>query len=444
MTTDTHQTTDDRAPAYDLVAERIVLGAMLTDPNLVDALSAKVDPDDFYQPRHGELFTTIVTARETGIPTEPTAVAGLLADQGSLNRLGGAPYLHTLIESVPVAAQAGWYADRVVDCATRRRREAAGVQLTQAATTPGYTGEKWAALAEELIQSVQPRRDDDNMVQLGALLNSGLEAIEHRKATPAGLLTGFADLDRLLGGLRKKQLITVAAPTGAGKSVFLVNLAQHLAIRQKLTVALFSLEMAAEELFERIISAEARVPYHAVRSGTLDDGDWKRVSNVLGPMATAPMFICDQSEITVRQIQNKSRILANRHGLDAVIVDHTQLVQPSRRCNSEQEQISDVSRTLKLMAGNLDVPVIAAAQMNRGPDMRADKHPQLSDLRGSGSIANDSNVVMFVHRPDYYDPESPRRGEADLVVRKNRGGPTDTITVASQLHLSRFVDMAMG
>ncbi|WP_422734006.1 replicative DNA helicase [Micromonospora sp. WMMD558] len=439
--TDTRQ--DTRTPAYDLAAERVVLGALMTDPKLIDEIAAKLTADDFYRPVHGELFTAIVNAHDAGIPTEPLALAGHLADQGRLDHIGGGPYLHTLVASVPTAAQAGWYVDRVAEMATRRRLEATGIQITHAATNPGYTAEQVAGLAEDLLRQVQPRRDDDNMVPLGALLSDGLEAIEHRKDAPVGLMTGFSDLDRLLGGLRKQQFITVAAPTGAGKSVFLTDIARNLAIRQKATVAMFTLEMSKEELFERIISAEARVPYHTIRTGTLDDRDWQRVSNALGPMSTAPLFICDQSEITVRQIQNKCRILANRHGLDTVIVDYTQLVQPSRRCASEQEQISDVSRALKLMAGNLDVPVIAAAQMNRGPDMRADKHPQLSDLRGSGSIANDSNVVMFVHRPDYYDKESPRAGEADIVVRKNRGGPTDTVTVASQLHLSRFIDMAI-
>lgn len=444
MTTSTqHDAVSDRAPAYDIDSERIVLGALLTDAKLTDDIAAKLTADDFYNPRHAEIFTAILAAHDTGTPTEPFALAGYLMDRGDLNRLGGGSYLHTLVENAPIPAQAGYYVDRIVEMAARRKLETAGIRITQAATSPGHTAEQVAALAEGLLQQVQPRRDDDNMVQLGALLNAGLEAIEHRKDAPTGLLTGFSDLDRLLGGLRKKQLITVAAPTGAGKSVFLTNLAQNFALRQKCTVALFSLEMAKEELFERIISAEARVPYHVIRSGTLDDRDWNRVSTALGPMSTAPMFICDQSEITVRQIQNKCRILASRHGLDAVIVDYTQLVQPSKRCSSEQEQISDVTRGLKLMAGNLDVPVIAAAQMNRGPDMRADKAPQLADLRGSGSIANDSNIVLFVHRPDYYDSETPRAGEADLVVRKNRNGPTDTITVASQLHLSRFVDMAI-
>jgi replicative DNA helicase len=438
-----HDTQTDRAPAYDLGIERIVLGALLTPgAGIIDEIAAKLTTDDFYSPKHAAIFEAILSARDAGIPEGPFALGQYLGDRGDLARLGGLPYLHTLIESVTTTAQAGWHADRIAELAARRRLEVAGVRITQAASTPGLTADQVTALAEDLLKQAQPQRSDTDMVQLGALIDMGLDGIQHSKASPAGIPTGFKDLDRMLGGLRRKQLITVAAPTGAGKSVFLVDIARHMAIKKKLTVAMFSLEMAADELFERILSAEARVPYHLVRTGNLHDQDWERVSDVLGPMSTAPFFICDQSEISVRQIQTKCRLLANRHGLDAVIVDYTQLVEPSRRCKDEQEQISDVSRSLKLMAGELDVPVIAAAQMNRGPDMRADKLPQLSDLRGSGSIANNSNTVMFIHRPDYYDPESSRAGEADFVIRKSRSSERGAVTVAAQLHMSRFVDMA--
>jgi len=341
-----------------------------------------------------------------------------------------------------VTAQTGWYVNRVLECAARRRLQAAGVRITQASTSPGMTAQQVADLAADLLQQAQPRAGELGMVPLGDLLEPGLAAIEHRKATPAGISTGFRDLDRMLGGLRPKQLVTIAAPTGAGKSVFLTDIARHIAITQKLTVAMFSLEMSREEIFERILSAEAGVAYQAIRDGDLSDWDWQRVSNVLGPMSVAPLFLCDDSDLTVRQIKTKCQILRRRHGLAAVIVDYMQLVQPSRRCNTEQEQIADVSRDLKILASTLDVPVIAAAQMNRNPDMRPDKLPQLSDLRGSGAIANDSNVVLFVHRPDYYDPES-RPGEADLVVRKARNAERGVVTVAAQLHMSRFVDMAL-
>lgn len=438
MTVDTQAA----AAVYDLDAERVVIGALMSSPALIDDVSTRLVPDDFYNPRHGELYAAILAARDAGTPTEPIALAGYLADRGDLTRLGGADYLHTCLAAVPVAAQTGWYVNRVLECAARRRLQAAGVRLTQASTSPGMTAQQVADLAADLLQQAQPRAADPGMVPLGDLLEPGLAAIEHRKATPAGISTGFRDLDRMLGGLRPKQLVTIAAPTGAGKSVFLTDIARHIAIKQRLTVAMFSLEMSREEIFERILAAEAGVPYQAIRDGDLSDRDWQRVSSVLGPMSVAPLFICDDSDITVRQIKTRCQILRHRHGLDAVVVDYMQLVRPSRRCNTEQEQVADVSRDLKVLASTLEVPVIAAAQMNRNPDMRADKLPQLSDLRGSGAIANDSNVVLFVHRPDYYDPESPRRGEADLVVRKARNAERGVVTVAAQLHMSRFADMA--
>ena len=440
MTVDTQAV----AAVYDLDAERVVIGALMSSPDLIDEVAARLVPDDFYNPRHGELYAAILAAREAGTPTEPIALAAYLADRGDLTRLGGADYLHTCLAAAPVAAQTGWYVNRVLECAARRRLQAAGVRLTQASTSPGMTAQEVADLAADLLQQAQPRAADPGMVPLGDLLEPGLAAIENRKATPAGIPTGFRDLDRMLGSLRPKQLITIAAPTGAGKSVFLTDIARHVAITQRLTVAMFSLEMSREEIFERILSAEAGVAYQAIRDGDLSDWDWQRVSNVLGPMSVAPLFLCDDSDLTVRQIKTKCQILRRRHGLAAVIVDYMQLVQPSRRCNTEQEQIADVSRDLKILASTLDVPVIAAAQMNRNPDMRPDKLPQLSDLRGSGAIANDSNVVLFVHRPDYYDPESPRSGEADLVIRKARNAERGVVTVAAQLHMSRFVDLTTG
>lgn len=439
MTVDTQAAA---AAVYDLDAERVVIGALMSSPDLIDEVAVRLVPDDFYNPRHGELYAAILAARDAGTPTEPIALAAYLADRGDLTRLGGADYLHTCLAAVPVAAQTGWYVNRVLECAARRRLQAAGVRLTQASTSPGMTAQQVADLAADLLQQAQPRAADHGMVPLGDLLEPGLAAIEHRKATPAGIPTGFRDLDRMLGGLRPKQLITIAAPTGAGKSVLLTDIARHIAIKQRLTVAMFSLEMSREEIFERILAAEAGVSYQAIRDGDLSDRDWQRVSSVIGPMSVAPLFICDDSDITVRQIKTKCQILRRQHGLDAVVVDYMQLVQPSRRYSTEQEQVADVSRGLKVLASELNLPVIAAAQMNRNPDMRADKLPQLSDLRGSGAIASDSNVVLFVHRPDYYDPESPRRGEADLVVRKARNAERGVVTVLAQLHLSRFVDMA--
>ncbi|GAA0494976.1 replicative DNA helicase [Paractinoplanes deccanensis] len=429
----------DRAPMFDLAYERIVIGAMMDNPAVIDMVATKVTAEDFYSHRHASVFTEICNAHADGQITEPHAMTARLLDAGTLGQLGGIDFLHQCYAEVPVAVQAGHYADRIAELAERRAWEAKGVQIVQAANQPA--GRDLGALAEKLLTEVKPRGQSNDMVQLGALIQPAVADIKLRRHVPAGLPTGFADLDALLGGLRKKNLITVAAPTGAGKSIFLTDLARNLALRNSLVVAYFSLEMSNEEVFERILSAEAEIPAHLVRDGLVSEEKWAEASTVIGPMASAPLFMCDETDITVQQIKVRCQILQRRVGLDAVIVDYTQLVTPSRKFSSEQEGISDVSKSLKKMAGSLDVPVIAAAQMNKGPDLRADKYPQLTDLRGSGSIANDSNIVIFVHRPDYYDPESPRSGEADLVVRKARNAAKDAVTVAAQLHYSRFADM---
>ncbi len=432
----------DQSATFDLAYERVVLGIMMTSPGMIDDIAARLTEPDFYSPKNGEIFNAIIEAHAENAPTEPFAMAARFSDAGTIGRLGGAEYLAQCYAEVPVATQVDHYVNRVAELAERRDWEAKGVQIVQAATRPG--GTDVAVLAEKLLSEVKPRGRDNEMTQLGSLIVPTMDAIEQRKHTPAGLPTGFTDLDKLLGGLRKKQLITVAAPTGAGKSIFLTDVARNLSIRHKFVVAYFTLEMSNEEVFERILSAEASIASHLIRDGHVTDADWDRATSKMGPMATAPLFLCDETDITVQQIKVRSQILQRRVGLDAIIVDYTQLVTPAKSYRSEQEGISEVSKSLKKLAGSLDVPVIAAAQMNKGPDLRADKLPQLTDLRGSGSIANDSNVVVFVHRPDYYDPESPRAGEADLVVRKARNAPKDSVTVASQLHYSRFADMAIA
>lgn len=440
MSNDIARRETERAPAFDLAYERIVLGIMMSGPGHVEGITERLVESDFYNARHAEIFSAIREAHEGGEPTEPPAMAARFADAGSVSRLGGAEFLTQCYAEVPIAAQASHYARRVAELAERREWEARGVQIVQAATAPGNDV---AALAERLLTEVKPRNQSNEMTQLGSLILPAMEDIEKRQHVPAGLPTGFSDLDKLLGGLRKKQLITIAAPTGAGKSIFLTDIARNLALRHKFVVAYFTLEMSNEEVFERVLSAEASIPNHLIRDGAVTDADWDKATPKLGPMASAPLFMCDETDITVQQIKVRCQRLQHKVGLDAVIVDYTQLVTPSRRFSSEQEGISEVSKNLKKLAGTLDVPVVAAAQMNKGPDLRADKLPQLSDLRGSGSIANDSNVVVFIHRPDYYDAESPRAGEADLVVRKARNAPKDSVTVAAQLHFSRFCDMAI-
>lgn len=438
-------TVTDRAPINDDGAERVVLGAMLTpgaDLNRVDDLSA----EDFYRPRHGDLFAALLEARDAGVPREPHAIAGWLADRGveEFARLGGAPYMFECIEAAGTAGSIGYYVGKILDCADRRTYEAGAVQLAQAATTAGRTVDDLADMAHKLMQQAKPRSDSLNMTQLGTLINPCLDEIEKRPTRPPGITTGFTDLDRLLGGLRRKQLITVAGATGMGKSIFLVDVARHISIRLGLTVGFFSLEMDKSELFERIVAAEAGVPHHHVRDGNLDERDWERIAAKLGPMSNAPLFLADDAPMNIRQINARAARLKRRHGLDLLIVDHMHLVDAARRSDDEVKRLTEISRGCKVnLAMDLDIPVMAAAQLNRNQSGRPDKRPQLSDLKNSSSIEQDSNVVILIHREDYYDHESPRAGEADFIIAKNRNGPLDTVTVAAQLYKSRFYDMAV-
>lgn len=433
--------TTAQAPTCDLDAERALLGAMMLNPAAITDLPH----DAWYRPQHGDIAETIRQLHGDGHPTDPVAVVAHLADAGEISRLGGAEAIHDCMHVAAAPAQASWYADRILQLHHRRQVQAAGIRLTQAATAPGADSVDLAAVARQIVDDAQVRRRSPQMHHLGSLVNPGIEDIETRRDRPKGLPTGFADLDQLLGGLAPTQLVTVAAPTGAGKSVFLLDIARHVAIRQQLTVAAFSLEMSKEEIFDRTLAAEAGVRHSNIRDGKLTDDDWSRIARRLSPMSNAPLWISDAGHMTVDAIANRARELREHHGaLDMVVVDHLHLVASQRRNVDEFTRITEISRGLKTLAMDLEVPVVAAAQFNRAVAARSDKTPRLDDLKNSSSIEQDSNVVLMLHRDDYHQPDSPRLGEVDVIVAKNRSGPKDTVVCAGQWHLSRIVDMARG
>ncbi|WP_341719977.1 replicative DNA helicase [Micromonospora sp. FIMYZ51] len=435
----------DRAPSYDTSAEQVVIGILLSDPNAPRAVEALLTDEDFYSPKHAELFRTIMQAASDGTPTEPIAIAAVLADRGDLERLGGALYLNECVSKVPLAAQLGWYANRITVCAQRRAYEQTGVQLVNAATSPSRDVDDLAALAHSLLEKAQPRNRQLKMTDLGSLINPGLDEIEARGKRPPGISTGYHDVDQMLGGLRPKQLATVAGATSMGKSVALIDMARHIAIRLRLNAAYFTFEMSNGDVFDRVLSAESGVPFRLIRDGQLEERDWQRVASKIGPMSNAPLFLTDKAPMTVANIKDHCKRQQDGPGLDVVFVDHMHLVSPSNpRIVDRTAIMADVSPALKLLAMELDVPVVAAAQLNRGPSARPDKLPELTDLKGSSSIEQDSDVVILLHRPDYYDHDSPRRGEVDFIFGKNRNGEKGVVTLAAQLHLSRFVDMAIA
>jgi replicative DNA helicase len=441
----------DFTPPQDVNAEQAVLGAMLLSRESLDAIVEIVKGRDFYRPIHATIYDAAVTLREAGEPTDAVTVAAALAEAGNLERVGGVPYLHTLIEQVPTAANGTWYARIVAERATARRLVEAGARIQHLGYQSG--GEAGGGveladaveLAQQAIHDITARQAGD-YERLGDMFQPTLDEVEMAAGAGdglAGVPTGFKDLDRLLNGLHAGQLVIVAGRPGLGKSTAAMDFARNAAIRAKDAAAIFSLEMTKVEMVMRLLSAEARVPLHALRSGQLSDDDWSKLARRMAEIGEAPIFVDDTPNMNLAEIRAKARRLKQQHNLKLLVVDYLQLMSSPKRTESRQQEVSELSRGLKLLAKEIECPVIAVSQLNRGPEQRQNKTPQLSDLRESGSIEQDADVVILLHRDDYYDKESARAGEADFIVAKHRNGPTDTITVAAQLHLSRFADMAI-
>jgi replicative DNA helicase len=432
-------------PPQDVAAEQSVLGAMLLSKDAIAEVLENVREADFYRPAHQSVYAVILDLYSRGEPADAITVSAELTRTGQLTRIGGAPYLHTLVSGVPTAANAAYYARIVRERAVLRRLVEAGTRIT----SMGYIGDgdvdDIVDRAQAEVYDVAARRTSEDYAPLSDLMEGALQeiqAISGRGGALVGVPTGFADLDALTNGLHPGQMIVVAARPSVGKSTLGLDFARSASIKHGLTSAIFSLEMSRNEIVMRLLSAQAQVPLGSIRSGTLSEADWQRLARTMSEVSAAPMFIDDSPNLTMMEIRAKARRLKQQHDLKLVVIDYMQLMTSGRRVESRQVEVSDFSRQMKLLAKELDVPVVAISQLNRGPEQRTDKRPMLSDLRESGSIEQDSDLCLLLHREDFYDRESPRAGEADFIVAKHRNGPTATISVAFQGHYSRFVDMA--
>jgi len=350
--------------------------------------------------------------------------------------------------SVPTAANAGYYARIVAEQAILRRLVEAGTRITQLEYAGDGEVDDVVDRAQAEIYQVTERRTSEDYQPLAAIMQGTLdeiEAIDSHDGTMGGGPTGFADLDSVTNGLHPGQMIIVAGRPAMGKSTFALDVARSASIKHGLASVIFSLEMSRNEITMRLLSAEAKVLLHKMRSGGLSDDDWTKLARRMGEVSGAPLFIDDSPNMSMMEIRAKCRRLKQRHDLRLVIVDYLQLMTSGKRVESRQVEVSEFSRSMKLLAKELDLPVIAVCQLNRGAEQRTDKRPMLSDLRESGSLEQDADMVILLHREDMYEKESPRAGEADLILAKHRNGPTHSgITVAFQGHYSRFVDMAHG
>jgi replicative DNA helicase len=435
----------ERVPPADLAAEQAVLGAMLLSKDAIADVVESLKVEDFYRPAHAVVFSAVLDLYGRGEPADAVMVAGELTRSGEIGRVGGAGYLHTLVSMVPTAANASYYARIVSERAVLRRMVTAGTRIAQM----GYAAEGDVydlvdRAQAEVFDLTSARRGEDYhpLADLFEPTVNEIEAIGAHNGQMVGVPTGFADLDALTNGLHPGQLVIVAARPAIGKSTLGLDLARAASIKTGLASVIFSLEMARNEIVMRLMSAEAQIPLAHMRNGTMSDADWQRLARRSGSIMGAPMFIDDSPNMSMMEIRAKCRRLKQKSNLRLVVVDYLQLMSSGKRVESRQQEVAEFSRALKLLAKELEVPVIAISQLNRGPEQRQDKKPMMSDLRESGSLEQDADMVILLHREDAYEKESPRAGEADFIVAKHRNGPTATITVAFQGHYSRFVDMA--
>jgi replicative DNA helicase len=580
-----------RQPPQDAAAEQAVLGGMLLSKDAIADVLERLRPSDFYRPAHQNVYDSILDLYGRGEPADAVTVAAELDRRGLLRRIGGAPYLHTLISTVPTAANAGFYAGIVAEKALLRRLVEAGTRVVQY----GYAGAEGADVTEVVdraqaeIYDVTDRRMSEDFVALEDLLQptmDEIDAIASQGGLARGVPTGFVELDEVTNGLHPGQMIIIAARPGVGKALALntplstptgwttmgdvavgdvllgadgestrveaatdvmlgrpsyevefsdgtivvadawhqwptgygirttaelrcgldtiaaagsmarysgrgtttllapvlqidavrrvrsvpvrcvqVDNPAHLylagrgmvpthnstlgldflrscSIKHQMASVIFSLEMSKSEIVMRLLSAEAKIKLSDMRSGRMSDDDWTRLARRMSEISEAPLYIDDSPNLTMMEIRAKARRLSQKAGLRLVVVDYLQLMTSGKKFESRQQEVSEFSRSMKLLAKELEVPVVAISQLNRGPEQRTDKKPQLSDLRESGSLEQDSDVVILLNRPDAFERDDPRGGEADLILAKHRNGPTKTITVAHQLHLSRFTNMA--
>ena len=437
----------DRVPPHDLLAEQSAIGGMLLSKDAVADVIETVRGMDFYIPKHETIFEAVMNLYSHGEPTDVIAVTDELTKTGELTRAGGAEYLHTLTALVPTAANAGFYASIVAEKAVLRRLVEAGTLIVQM----GYASEGEVVdlvnNAQAEIYAVTGGVESEDFVPLTEAVTTAIDEIETamgRDGKMVGVPTGFAELDDLTNGLHPGQLIILAARPALGKSTLGLDFARSAAIKNDMPTIIFSLEMGRSEIAMRLLSAEASVPLQHMRKGTVHTNDWTTIASTRGRINDAPLYIDDSPNMTLVEIRAKCRRLKQRVGLKMVIIDYLQLMTSGKKVESRQQEVSEFSRALKLLAKELNVPVIAISQLNRGPEQRADKKPALSDLRESGSLEQDADMVILLHRESAYEAENPSAGTADFIVAKHRNGPTRTITVGFHGHFSRFVDLPPG
>lgn len=435
----------DRTPPQNIEAEQAVLGAIFLEPESLLVASEILTPEDFYRVSHQKIFACMLSLNEEGKAVDIVTVTDELQAENQLENVGGISYLTELAGAVPTAANIEYYARIVAEKSLLRRLIKTATDIARDGYEREDDVESLLAEAERKILEVSNRNrtgDFQNIRDVLVKTYDYIELLHSRKDEVTGIPTGFYELDRMTAGFQKNDLIIVAARPSVGKTAFALNIATNVATKTDHNVAIFSLEMGAEQLVMRMLSSVGNINSQNLRTGNLTDEDWKKLTMAMGTLSNSGIFIDDTPGIRVADIRAKCRRLKQEHGLGMVIIDYLQLIQGNRRnVENRQQEVSEISRSLKELARELEVPVIALSQLSRSVEQRQDKRPMMSDIRESGSIEQDADIVAFLYRDDYYDQETENKNIIEIIIAKQRNGPTGTIQLAFAKEFNKFVNL---
>lgn len=436
-----------RVPPQNLEAEQSVLGGILLDNQGLNAVLDLLSSRDFYSESHRQIFEAILKLSERGEPIDLITLSNLLKDQKRLDKAGGAAYLAGLVDNVPSAANIAHYAKIVKEKAVLRGLINTATEILGKTYETGADIDTVLDEAEQAIFAISEKKIRPTFYPIKDIVKDSFRTIEdlyHRKELVTGVPTGFTKVDDLTSGLQKADLIIIAGRPSMGKTAFALNIAQHVAMQTATPVCLFSLEMAKEQIAMRMLAATAKVDSQRIRKGFLGEMDWPKLTTAAGSLSEAPIFIDDAAAITVLEMKAKARRLKAEHGLGLVIIDYLQLMRSGSTKDSREQEISEISRSLKALAKELNVPVIALSQLNRQVEVRTNRRPQMADLRESGAIEQDADVIAFIYRDEVYNKadDNPEKGIAEVIIAKQRNGPTGTIKLAFLEKFTSFENLA--
>ena len=435
----------DRIPPQNIEAEQAVIGAIFLEPASLTQASEILIPDDFYRAAHQKIFKVMLSLTDKGEPVDLVTVTSELADAKLLEEIGGVSYLSDIANSVPTASNIEYYAKIIEEKSILRRLIRTATLIAQDGYTREDEVEALLGEAEKNIMEVAQRKNAgafQNIKDVLVQTYDNIETLHNRKGDITGIPTGFAELDRMTAGFQRNDLIIVGARPSVGKTAFALNIAQNVATKTEENVAIFSLEMGAEQLVMRMLCAEGNINAQNLRTGALTAEDWGKLTMAMGSLSNSGIFIDDTPGIRINDIRAKCRRLKQDTGLGMILIDYLQLIQGSGSSkDNRQQEVSEISRELKALARELKVPVIALSQLSRGVEQRQDKRPMMSDIRESGSIEQDADIVAFLYRDDYYDKESENKNIIEIIIAKQRNGPVGTVSLAFVKEYNKFVNL---